>query len=195
MKTTAIFAELIVVGLEACIWLLLVTIAFVGTGWVQFANALFSNAGALMTLVVVAVAYAVGIAFDELWDELSEPLEDRIFVRARRKEYNNESKWDLQSRLLVQSPHVEDALNYQRGRIRILRSSMFSMLLTSPCALVALLLRSNDLSQGATSTLGVILVAGVFFGALALFSYRRLVKAYWLRVQSLLQVSLAAQTP
>ena len=167
------------------------TIALVGTGWVQFANALFSNAAALMTLAVAAVAYAMGIAFDELWDALSAPLEKRIFVRVRR-DNSNESMWILQARLLKQSPHVEDALNYQRGRIRILRSSIFSMPLTATGALVALLLRSDDLSQGASSTLAVVLVAGVFFGALALFSYRRLVKAYWLRVQTYLAVDSAS---
>ena len=148
MKTTAIFAELVVVGIQACVWLLLLAVAVLGTGWLQWAGELASNATTLVTLAVVAMAYVMGIVFDELWDALSEPLECRVFHRTRKKDCS-ESMWDMQARVLVRAPHLEDALDYQRRRIRVLRSSVFSLPLTAICALVRLLVRHRDLGQHA----------------------------------------------
>lgn len=66
MDTTPIFAEILIIGLEALVWIVLAVATIVGPGALDV-GPLASNEG-LAVLLVVAAAYALGVAFDRAAD-------------------------------------------------------------------------------------------------------------------------------
>ena len=66
MSTTTLFVELLIIGLQACVWLLLVVCSTAGVNSIYFLAAKFGNYATLAMALVFALAYVLGIFFDKL---------------------------------------------------------------------------------------------------------------------------------
>src|SRR4051794_4266863 len=66
LATTALVSEILVVGLEAEAWLAILVLAVFGSDWVDLGG--LKGWEALVTILVVAGAYVLGILIDRLAD-------------------------------------------------------------------------------------------------------------------------------
>lgn len=152
MATTALFAELLVVGLQAEAWLVLLALTLLGTPTLPWEQ--LEKWSVLVTLSAVAVAYVLGIVVDRLADGIVESV-------LPRRPRSRASVPHKRLTVLMHSAALSGFLDYQRSRLRVARGTAANLLVGGPI-LLAYLWRRTDLDG---SRLG--LVAAMALGLLA----------------------------
>lgn len=138
MVTTAVFAEIIVAGLQAAAWITLVVLAVFGFGWAD--PAAIAGWSALVTLLVLAVAYMLGVMIDRLADNLVMRLDRHRPPVPVDKPAPVE---DMRMATLAKDDGVARFLDYQRSRMRIARVTLLNLLLLVPALVAFLTLRTR----------------------------------------------------
>ncbi len=116
MNTTNLFVELIVIGLGAAIWIALLALSLLGTGWTPTLEKLFSLNYLLPT---IAVIYVLGIVLDRVADAGFEKLWSS---KLRNRWFQNINDYYRSRRLVYSgSERLGDLLEYSRSRMRISR--------------------------------------------------------------------------
>jgi len=147
MKTTAIFAELLVGGLLATTWLLLLVMAVAGPD--ETITAL-RQLGVGVGMLGLAYAYTSGVVLDRLWKRLTAGKSKTIKARVFGEE-------DPQAvRRLVTQAWVEvgrdethtNWVNYMQSRMRVARAGFFNMILITAAALLLILWQYEGIGSG-----------------------------------------------
>ena len=186
MSTTAIFVELLIVGIETFIWLGFLVSSLFGVKWFSFIGFLFEKSSLTSTILFVGLAYVFGIVFDEISDTLIEPWANRI--RNSTREEKDPEVWDMQAYVFSRSEETAVKLDYMRSRLRILRSTIFNLILI---VLFSLLFLWTTMIVPTSNKVNITLFISIFgFSLLALvvFVYWRIAHAYWMRTRSLYKV-------
>lgn len=163
MSTTTLFVEILIAGLGAVFWILVLLLTIIGllSGPLDL-----SEAGALalrklshlkewavlLTTLFLSIAYCIGIFVDRIADSSLRWVANR---RVRSSSEDSPPGFQ-QMRLLVmhRSEGMGRFLEYQRSRLRLARAIVFNLVCsTLTCAGFALL--SLKSFQGAASVLGV----------------------------------------
>jgi hypothetical protein len=179
MSTTAVFVELLIIGLESLLWLSLFISSLFGLDWVTTIVGTFEKADVFAAIVFIGLAYVVGIVVDEICDSLIEPWAKRI-----RDSVQSDTKlnmWDVQAYVFSHSELATSQLGYMRSRLRILRSSIFNIALVVVFAIAFLWTHAGgtvDLKGGLTWFMSFV---GLLSVGCVLFVYRRITVSYWLR--------------
>ncbi len=115
MNTTALFVELVVIGVGALIWIALCIVAVFGYDWISVPTATIW----LAALPSLAVVYVLGI----VWDRVADEAFQRLWGRALRAEYFPELTDYYEARRIIftQSEALSGLLEYGRSRLRICR--------------------------------------------------------------------------
>ncbi len=141
MTTTALFVELLITGLQASLWLLLVTFCFLGHEWINPER--LKGFEAIIAIIALPIVYPLGVFVDYLSDQLFRPWELKI-----RKTYdldNNQTALGL----LVKTKDVSLASHfaYLRSRIRISRSSALNFTLITLTSVVFTAIRCRGIPK------------------------------------------------
>jgi hypothetical protein len=159
MKTTDLFAEIIVIGVGT----LAAVVLFLLSIEPRFA-AIMRIGSAIALVPALAVAYLLGIITDRTADKMSSAIAHR-----RRDEADKEFSEDWQTRHYAALRNVsrvaEDAL-YARSRLRVVRGWFLNSILLG-AATTTYLARQSCTACGLRSAV----IAGVGFGILALACY------------------------
>ena len=174
MVTTAVFAEIVVGGLEAEAWMSLFVLAIFGSSWIHLGAV--HDWVALITLLVLAAAYVLGVMIDRVADTflvrlLGRLLPPRPVDRPAPIEV-------MRMTLLTKDDAAARFLDYQRSRMRVARATVFNLVALLP-ALVLFLSVQTD-----ASALDVVTVAFVncAIALIAIFVYRGIEFAYLCRM-------------
>ncbi|HSK89333.1 MAG TPA: hypothetical protein VK880_13300 [Anaerolineales bacterium] len=126
MATTVLIAEILIIGMQSLIWLACLVIAVFDLSW--FDLQALKGWEPLATLLILAVAYSLGV----LIDRTSDSLFWRIDKHIRKKEIPGNFPAVWQMRLLITSKDdgIANFLEYIRSRLRIARSTTFNITLT-----------------------------------------------------------------
>ncbi len=148
MRTTALFVELLVIGVGAYAWVGLVVALIFGLS----TGALWQVAGSLPWAVpALGVIYLLGI--------LTDRLADKVFAlfwadRERRKEFESaEDYYRARDSVTAASERFSELFEYSRSRQRICRGWALNSLLLWIAALALLLARSPLSGDGLTRVL------------------------------------------
>jgi hypothetical protein len=144
MSTTAIFAELLVCGLQTLTWLVLLAVAIVGPEPL----APLLEVPSLASVFVVGFSYALGVIFDRLWDQVLKwtGIGGWLSKQARAAAAGGKpgSEFDALRRRVygTDAGNAARFVDYNRSRMRIARASTFNFLLitlagTACCAVHA----------------------------------------------------------
>src|SRR5712691_6100301 len=90
MATTAVVAEILIVGLEAEAWLALVIFMVFGSDWLNVGA--LGDFEALVTIVVIATAYVLGIVVDRAADSLFSLVEGEQAFRWLNRKFGRSSR-------------------------------------------------------------------------------------------------------
>lgn len=168
VATTAVFAEIIVVGLAAEAWIAVLVLAIFDTRWVDLGAV--SPWTALVTVLVLAAAYVLGIIIDRLADSLG-----TLQLRSKKRP---KPRVPFKRKRLVVLQHggegVTKFLEYQRSRQRVARGTVVNVVLAIPSVLAFLHWRTDASSWW----LGGVLTVGVLALAASVYANERILEAY-----------------
>jgi len=126
MGTTAIFAEILIIGLEGLAWIAVFVAALLRPD-AAFLGSIAANE-ALAVLLVVASAYALGVLLDRAADSILiwlDPLVDCRLPALRPDPIAGVNRMRL--RLMAPDLGVAPFLEYQRSRVRVARGTVFNL--------------------------------------------------------------------
>jgi len=184
MNTTVLFAEILISGLQASLWVFLVILDICGIQWLQFfSSPEISEWKTIITIFLLSVFYVAGIAFDRISDFIFsgwyKKIQAKIFpnievvISTLRFQLGNDNEY------------LNRQIEYIRSRIRLARSAALNFGMTTISALPLILTRIS-LPEEKNSLFYLVLVGGILLVMALLFawyqltgSYFRLVKAYW----------------
>ena len=151
LATTAVVAEILIIGLEVEAWLVLAVLTVFGHEWLLELDGA-KDFATLLTLVALALAYVLGIVVDRLADTLADSFEDTkvgtrvkkklMKQRKKREPIKNESKpkiATMRMRVMQASDGLTRFLDYQRSRWRIARATVLNLAIAGPVAALYLL--------------------------------------------------------
>jgi 8-oxo-dGTP pyrophosphatase MutT (NUDIX family) len=142
MATTALFIEILIIGLEAATWIVLLALTLAGRALPTPADlkqyaASFKEWAALGTALGLAAAYVVGIVVDRVaetlhrWFEGTRPGQWINWYCGRGSYWYKFPARVAEMRLVVMrgSPGIASFLDYQRSRVRIVRATVLNVAL------------------------------------------------------------------
>ena len=182
MATTALVAEIVVVGLQTGAWLALIWGLVTGAHITEEAMKALAPYATGITVIGLAAAYMLGVLIDRLSDSLYDNFSrtpvgrriNRLFGEDSHS-YAKPAKIPIM-RLTVMKGSTEVArfLDYQRTRWRIARGTLLNALIGVPVGAVYLHTTYPDRIGMMIS----VIVAGILFVILALFAAERIESAY-----------------
>jgi hypothetical protein len=148
LATTAVFAEILIIGLEVEAWLVLGVLTVFGTDWIELDNV--KDFATLLTFVVLALAYVLGIIVDRLADTLLDRFEKTKRgkrVKTRMSKNRGREKTDKVAAMRMAVMHASDGmtrfLDYQRSRWRIARATVVNLAIAGPIAALYVAVRAD----------------------------------------------------
>lgn len=184
MVTTAIVAEILVTGLLALVWLVLAFLSI--TGLIRIDATMITHLKdwtSLILVLVLGLAYPLGIIVDRAADWLVGPIDRRL--------RNNHFKYDdanlpkakvsearLRMLLDAKNERLASFLNYVRSRLRLARSTCLNLILIT---LAATILLGTQNSIGSIELIAVT-AGGLLLFLLSLFAWVRLSRTYYKRL-------------
>lgn len=120
MNTTNLFVELIVIGVGAFIWLILMVFAIFGYAWLPTASLL----SPVLTIPILAVIYVLGIISDRIADAVFESIWSDDLLGSYYKDHSE--YYHHRRIILTRSERLSDLLEYGRSRLRICRGWAFN---------------------------------------------------------------------
>ena len=125
MNTTNFYIELLVIGTHSLIGFSLFVLSYIDPKKIDFPKLLSINSA----LIILAIAYIIGIIVDRLSDRLLVKKDKRI-----KEKYKVEGLPRMLTRrfyILIRSKDVYDQLEYARIRLRIARASTINFVITT----------------------------------------------------------------
>ncbi len=183
MTTTAIFAEILIIGLQASVWLALFVIwSFrVEVGRIDLSP--LKDWSALITVFVVASAYTLGVAIDRLSDGLDGWADKKVREKRLPGSVRNYQKMRL--RVMGLNNGVSAFIEYIRSRIRIARATVLNLVLILISAEL-LIAEQPDLLAGTepwVTAVGYRRTAGALLVAAVVTSWYKLTGTYYKRIK------------
>jgi hypothetical protein len=139
VATTAVFAEILIIGLEVEAWLGLVLLSVFGTEWIKLDEV--KDFATLLTLVVLALAYVLGIIVDRLSDTLADRFEHTEVGEWVKSKMTKNGELELpegvatmRMTVMQKSDGMTRFLDYQRSRWRIARATVLNLAIAGPVA-------------------------------------------------------------
>ena len=127
MNTTNLFVELLVIGVGAALWVLLVVLSVFGYQWIPIQQ----DVSWLALGPLLSISYLLGIIIDRIADMLFE-----IFWGNKlRGDWFPEkiNYYNARRRILLASERLSDMLEYSRSRLRICRGWTFNAVMFAIC--------------------------------------------------------------
>ena len=186
MATTAIFAEILIVGLEAAAWLSLLIVTIFGTGWIGSDE--LEGWEALVTVLVLAAAYVLGIVIDRLadtaWGELA--WIHRWRKGTRDEDGERPSVPVKRLTVMAQGGAMANFLEYQRSRLRVARATIVNLVVAIPIA--AVYVGRNTDATGTQLTALILVGAGLL--AVSIFAAARIQEAFEKRLGEAYEIAV-----
>lgn len=121
MSTTDLFVELLIIGLGAAVWVLLLIFSIFGLSWLTFEQ--FTSLTVLLPML--GFIYVLGIVTDRLADAIF----DHYFKQSlKRQYYPDDNDQDFRDRryLYLKGEQLINLIDYGRSRLRICRGWCFN---------------------------------------------------------------------
>src|SRR5215210_6955687 len=187
MATTAVVAEILIVGLEAEAWISLAILTVFGTDWI--ADVAVKDFATLLTVIVLAAAYVLGIVVDRLADTLLHWYEGTSFGKRVKASMSTNGEIAkparvsaMRMRVMHESEGMGRFLDYQRSRWRIARATVVNLALAGPLGALFLAVGTGESWLWALVPLAcaVVLVPATYFAGVRIQDawVKRLADAY-----------------
>ena len=181
MSTTLLFAELLIIGVQAGIWLLLLVLNLTGLDWLQRIQFVaVADWQALIVVILLSLLYVLGIIVDRVADSIFSRWEFRITIETLRE--LKELKLPLVVLRFATSKddeHLNHQYEYNRSRMRITRASSVNFALITVFALSLIFVHGQSLPDALKWRLSIVVfILGTLLTFAAVYSWRKLMRGY-----------------
>jgi len=138
MGTSTLLVEIVIIGFQTLVWILLLLFTVLGYDWINLA--MLKDWSASIVVGLVAVSYTFGIVFDSVAASLFAPWSSRAirhlpsFIIGRATDLGP-SRYDspalMRSHIRIANPVTNEHLEKMYNEIRLLRSTSINILLIS----------------------------------------------------------------
>jgi len=184
MATTALFVEILVVGMEALVWVTLIILALGGGSSVKWVLNALDQQSAMMTPMVLGLAYVLGVLMDRAADSLLHKIDKKVHGAIKHPASVSVMRFTVQ----MESPATAAFLDYVRSRLRISRTTSLNLIL------IILAATGFSLSPSCKFNRHSILIPtfslGLPFLALSIFAWVRIAQTYNERLQEAYNLTL-----
>jgi hypothetical protein len=153
MTTTSILVEILIIGIQAAVWLSLVILSILGYEWVPSAISSAKGWETMLSVIGLGVCYTLGIFIDRAADclvVLYHPGDTLLkFAWIRKNAHLAHS--DMRMWVLCAQNKGADFLEHIRSRIRIVRATALNGILASFASILFLAARTSHASPGILS--------------------------------------------
>jgi hypothetical protein len=197
MNTTAIFVEILVIGMQAIIWIVLLVLSLVGYDWLSAIPVNLDKWSVFVTILLIAYCYTLGIIVDRLADGLFILTKKFMLVKPRNlllrinrvRQTFEESAQDHRMETLASEGGATVFLEYIRSRLRILRATVLNLFLITITSLLFISSRCGSLGCASPMALATtILGVGLFLTAIAYVAWAMLQSTYDERLNQIKQL-------
>ena len=126
MNTSTLIAELVVIGLQAVIWLSMIVTWISGYHWIDLDKV--GRIAVPLAIVIVAVSYTLGMVIDAVTAWLEDVLVDWRVLPADSEDERNEQR-RLRQELRLRDDALSRSLDSEQYLLRLLRSTVLNLLL------------------------------------------------------------------
>ena len=164
MNTTAVFVELLIGGIQAFVWISLLLVSFTGYNWVIVVIQYLEKWETLITVVIFAIWYTTGIIvdrFSRLLFIFFKPSKILRKIKLVERYLNRGTDSSSRLELFVKTGKALDYLEYFRSRGRIIRLTIFNLLLITISAIIFVITRCNELGCASNQGNLVLIILGI----------------------------------
>jgi hypothetical protein len=133
MNNTTVVLEILLIGFQVVIWFTFVVLTVFGYSWIRLD--FLKEWSAQISASIVGVAYMLGIVFDRVSSELGDRGRIGRF-RTTRPPTSAKVRTYQQMEILTNNPEVYEYLDKRMNQHRLLRSTVFNLVLISITSLV-----------------------------------------------------------
>lgn len=164
MKTTELYAEYVIIGLETLSWIICSFYIIIGNKILVILNYCVKNL--LPSIIIICGCYILGMITDRASDAILDKRKNQI-----KEKYKIQSKTSL---LIWDKVNQKDFATFTLSRIRILRSTIFNLILLACTGsyLVWKYYKNHMLAI-------FIFVLLIIFSGIANFAHKELLKVYY----------------
>ena len=175
MSTTLLFVEIIIIGLQVTVWLVIVILLFFGHDWISPAE--LSKWQGVGALILLSFAYTVGTLFDRLSDRIFSRWNERL--KAREFPDPPAALVAVRYEVAKENEYLNRLFEYTRSRMRIARATSVNAPLITLLLVTYYLTWMGSWTSGKKLLIGGLTIAfGLFFTALAIQAWNKLMKTY-----------------
>ncbi len=170
MTTTALFVELLVGGVQTLVWVTLLTLACCGPDHIE---GIIAQQSLGSGVILILLAYAIGVVFDRLWDLVLKPIDRMI----RKRIAPEPGRVDRIRALLFSKDETKVSfVEYIRSRMRIARATVCNSVMI---AVSAFTVRTAHHHEPCTSWMACLAVFALVLFLLSLYAYIDTTKGYY----------------
>jgi len=153
MSTTSILVEILIIGIQATVWLSLVVLSIFGYEWVPSAITSAKGWEGMLSVFGLGLCYTLGIFVDRAADCLMVLYHpgDTLLKSAWIRRHANVAHSDMRMRILCAQNKGADFLEHIRSRIRIVRATALNGILASFASILFLAVRTSHASPAILS--------------------------------------------
>ena len=140
MSTTSLFVEILIIGLQALVWVGLLICAKWNFSTIVEILEDYKEFSALFTTFLLSIAYVLGIFIDRLADNFY-----KIFRYSGRTNNLDLKVGEMRLHIMHNSEGIAKFLEYQRHRLRIARATVLNLLITSIAGIICYLRHSTSI--------------------------------------------------
>ena len=171
MSTTAILVEILIVGLQACLWLSFIILTIFGFDWVAPLMKVVKGWEPLLSIFILGICYTIGIVIDRVADCLFLIINPQNFLMKSNwiKKHAEVAHGDPRMEVLSCENKATDFLENIRSRVRIARATVLNTIFVTFFCLLFLLVQTSYpwkilsyvIISGSLVTISSMLILGV----------------------------------
>jgi hypothetical protein len=196
MSTTAIFVEVLIIGIQAAIWVTLLILSMFGYHWATTLKLNLQGWESLATIGVLSFCYTLGVIVDRLADAFYIILNPKTFLLRNKWINRNADRAHDSVRIAVlcSDKSLTNFLEYLRSRLRIARATVFNIVLTMITTLLFISTQCDTIGCESRLSLGVTtLFIGIMLSIITFFTTAMLQVTYENRLKQARQELLKGQ--
>jgi hypothetical protein len=182
MSTTSILVEILIIGMQASVWLSIVILSLFGYQWVPSSLALVKGWEALLSVLGLGLCYTLGIFVDRAADCLTILYHpgDTLLKFSWIKRHADAAHRDMRMQVLCSANKATDFLAQIRSRIRIARATTLNIMIASFATISYLAVRTEYATFG---ILSCVVLLGAFLSFASIVGLGVLEVTYFTRLK------------
>src|ERR1051325_5492741 len=135
MSTTTLIVEVVIIGFQALIWMVLIILVFLGYDWIDLSK--LKDWATPISLAVISISYTLGVIFNTVLNSLFTPLELKILA-SRGSGMSQETLRYMRAYIIVYNSGAAEDLDRRFNRSSLIRATAINISLISiwTCILV-----------------------------------------------------------